>query len=212
MSENLLNSSYLGHRTYFSIAKNHLEIALESKDYMDNIPDLDDVDISEELKYFQQMEESSVISIIFSALTVESFINYYGILKLTRNYFEKHLDKLSVESKWVIIPRMANNEEISPGSHSMELLKDLIKTRNQLAHFKYKQKKSIKLQMFIQKVNSLGSGSVDAMEILEALTSDFLADCENAKKAVNTVYQIIGDLKKIDSDIPTEWLKPLKKS
>lgn len=109
MSENLLNSNYLGHSTYFSIAKNHLEIALESKDYMDEIPAPDDIDINEELRYFKQMEESSVISIIFSALTVESFINY-GILKLTRNYFEKHLDKLSVESKWVIIPRLVNNK------------------------------------------------------------------------------------------------------
>lgn len=92
----------------------------------------------------------------------------------------------------------------------MELLKDLIKTRNQLVHFKYKQKKSRKLQIFIQKINSIGSDSVDVMEILEALTSDYLADCENAKKAVSTVYKIIEDLKKIDSDIPTEWLGTLK--
>lgn len=207
MSENLLKSSYLGHRTYFAIAKNNLKIALDSKYYMDNIPDPDDIDIKEELGYFKQMEQSSTISIIFSALTVESFINYYGILKLTRSYFEKHLDKLSVENKWVIVPRLVNNKEISSGSHSMELLNDLIKARNKLVHFKYKHQSSEKFQEFLQKLDTLrDNNTIDDMEILEGLTSNRLADCENAQKAVNTVYKIIEDLKKIDSDIDTKWL------
>src|SRR3989339_831051 len=50
-------------------------------------------------KLASEREENWYISIVFSALCTEAFINHYGIEKSSRSYFDNYLDKLSTYAK-----------------------------------------------------------------------------------------------------------------
>jgi len=123
-----------------------------------------------------------LITIIFSALSVEAFINDYAIRRFSKKYFEKYLDKLSIISKWIIIPRLANGTQLDPGSKAMEELDWLIKKRHRLVHYKTKM---------------VDSGDVKL--------SHFLWPIE-AERAVNTVISVVLALNEIDKRASAKWL------
>ena len=127
--------------------------------------------------------ELALIVIIFSAFTLEAFINHYGISFLSRKYFSKYLDKLDLFSKWLVIPRIVTVKKLNPGSATMQDLSWLISLRNRLAHFKSK-----------------------TITVEEMKGSDWLW-YEDAKRAVMTVKRVVSLLKRIDSKVDTDWLK-----
>ncbi len=80
--------------------------------------------------------------LVFSAFALESFINGYGVRRLSQTFFEKYLEKASIESKWMLIPKLVSGQSIS-NTKGYTLLKKLIKARNRLAHDKPKYKRSL---------------------------------------------------------------------
>ena len=120
--------------------------------------------------------------IVFSALTLEAYINHYGINRLSRNYFSSYLDKLDVLAKWLVIPRIVTGEKLDPGSNAMQDLSWLVSLRNRLVHFKSK--------------------TITVDEIKE---SDFLWH-EDAERSVRTVKRVVSLLKRIDPKAETDWL------
>ncbi len=82
--------------------------------------------------------ELALIVVVFSAFTLEAYINHYGIEHLSRNYFSNYLDKLDLLAKWIIVPRIVKSKKLDPGSKAMQELSWLISLRNRLAHFKSK--------------------------------------------------------------------------
>jgi hypothetical protein len=127
--------------------------------------------------------ELALIVIVFSAFTLEAYINHYGISRLSRNYFSKYLDKLDLLAKWLIIPRVVTGKKLDPGSAAMQDLSWLVSLRNRLAHFKSKK---------------------ITVEDIEG--SDWLW-YEDAERAVKTVKRVVSLLKRIDSKVETDWLK-----
>jgi len=127
--------------------------------------------------------ELSLIVIIFSAFTLEAYINHYGISRLSRNYFSKYLDKLDLLAKWLVIPRILNGKKLNPGSAAMQDLSWLVSLRNRLAHFKSK-----------------------TITVKELEESDWLW-YEDAERAIRTVKRVVSLLKRIDSKVDTDWLK-----
>jgi hypothetical protein len=126
--------------------------------------------------------ELALIVIVFSAFTLEAFINHHGISRLSRNYFSKYLDKLDLLAKWLVIPRVVTGKKLNPGSAAMQDLSWLVSLRNRLAHFKSK------------------TISMDEIE-----ESDWLWH-EDAQRAVRTVKRTVALLKRIDVKVDTEWL------
>jgi hypothetical protein len=126
--------------------------------------------------------ELALIVIVFSAFTLEAYINHYGINRLSRNYFASYLDKLDLLAKWVVFPRVVTGKEIDPGSRPMQDLSWLVALRNRLAHFKSK-----------------------TMAVEEIKESDFLWH-EDAERAVRTVKRVVSLLKRIDRREETDWL------
>jgi hypothetical protein len=151
-------------------------MSLEGKEMSD-----DDVDFLASSN--DAIGELALIVIVFSAFTLEAFINHYGISHLSRNYFSKYVDKLDLLSKWLVIPRLVTGKKLNPGSAAMQDLSWLVSLRNRLAHFKSK--------------------TITVEEIKE---SDFLW-YEDAKRAVRSVKRVVLLLKRIDSKIDTDWLK-----
>ena len=126
--------------------------------------------------------ELALIVIVFSAFTLEAYINHYGINHFSRNYFSNYLDKLDLLAKWLVIPRVVTGKKLNPGSHAMQDLSWLVSLRNRLAHFKSK--------------------TITVEEIKE---SDFLWH-EDAERAVGTVKRVVSLLKRIDPKAETDWV------
>ncbi len=99
------------------------------------------------IKFGSLAREEAITSVVFSSMTLEAFINEYGINKSGKNYFSNNLDKLSLESKFLIIPKLFGTTFLNPENHEFEQLKWLIKLRNDLVHFKKKSRniKDIKM-------------------------------------------------------------------
>ena len=78
----------------------------------------------------------SIISVVFSAMSIESFIYNYAASYLNDKYVKEHLDKLGVVDKWVIIPRLITGKQINKSECAFNLLKEVIGFRNEYVHNK----------------------------------------------------------------------------
>jgi len=85
------------------------------------------------------IKSTSHIIIVFSALCLESLINDYCALRKSTKFLKNVIDKLDTPSKWVIVPKIIANKEISTDSKAYELLKELFSLRNELVHPKTKE-------------------------------------------------------------------------
>ena len=131
-----------------------------------------------------EIQRAAMVSVVFSALTLEAFINNYGLEHFSRNYFDKHLDKLPAVSKWIVIPKLAIGKEIDSDSRSYEQLKRLFKRRDRLVHYKTKKKK----------LSEMHGGDVWVTE-------------EQGAEAVQTVRSVLGELSRIDDKVSADWLE-----
>jgi len=127
-------------------------------------------------------ELASMVAVVFSALALEAFINHYAGEKLSKSYFENHLDKLDLVSKWIVIPRLIHRRQIETGSHGINSLKWLARRRNQLVHYKTKVK-----------------------TISELEERDWV-NLEEARKSCDAVPALMRELKKLDKNVETDWL------
>ncbi|TET17780.1 MAG: hypothetical protein E3J75_01500 [Dehalococcoidia bacterium] len=123
-----------------------------------------------------------VLTIVFSALSLEACINNYAIERLSKRYLKNYLDKLNLVSKWIIIPQIVTGQQLDPGSEPIQNLGWLVNQRNNLVHFKTKKVKSGQLK-----------------------ASDFLWPVQ-AEKALDTVRIVVLALKKIDKTVNVDWL------
>lgn len=139
----------------------------------------------EDMEYGKLSSEIGIYSrvvVIFCGLALEAFINNYAIRNLSRNYFDKYLDKLDLMSKWIVIPRLLIGSQLDLGSQPLQDLNWLIKQRNELVHFKSKT----------VPVSRLGS--------IKFFTE------KDAQKAILTVKSLALALHKIDRRANETWL------
>jgi len=123
------------------------------------------------------------IVIIFSALTVESYINYYATTRLSKSYLKNYLDRLDILSKWIVIPRVITGKQLHPGSKPIQDLSWLIKLRNELAHFKPRK---------------AAPKYLDDPALLEF--------GYETKKAIGAVRNLVTSLGKIDDKAEVGWV------
>lgn len=81
-------------------------------------------------------DRSAVVTVIFSALTLEALINDYAVSRFSKWFLTRYLDTLNAVSKWLIVPWVAVGTRFSTGGKTMEVLKKLFGLRNKLVHFK----------------------------------------------------------------------------
>jgi len=97
-----------------------------------------DIELS---KYYEEtapmrteIDEAAAIAIIFSEIALEEYIYDFAARHLGDNYVDRHLDRLSLKSKWVVIPRLVCDHEFDTGGQAYEALVCLEKARNKLVH------------------------------------------------------------------------------
>jgi hypothetical protein len=82
----------------------------------------------------QLIEEVAATAVIFSCATAEFYINEFAGRLLGDTYFQAHIDRLDLASKWVVAPRLAVGHRLDRGGRAYELLRRMIAARNDLVH------------------------------------------------------------------------------
>jgi hypothetical protein len=124
-----------------------------------------------------------MITVIFAALTLEAFINNYGIEAYSRSYFDKYLDKLDFVSKWFILPKLNTGKGLNTDHQAFQSLQNLCTLRNRLVHPKTFKRR-----------------------ISEIKDKDWITE-EDAHDAIITVETLVKELKRLDNTIDIAWLE-----
>lgn len=133
--------------TYMSmvrIARQNFSLALNTQKQVNELYEVFKTLEGGEAEYFRsqqlipvenQLGDYSTIAIVFSALAVEGYIYDYAARNLADN-FVKDIDKLSVESKFIVVTKIITGKDFPKGERAFDLLKQLIKNRNRIVHSK----------------------------------------------------------------------------
>jgi hypothetical protein len=116
---------------------------------------------------------SFLTCIVFSAFALESYINGYGVRRLSAKYYKEYLDRLSLESKVVVVPKLVAGRSIL-GTRAHALVKKVIRARNRLAHDKPKHMKDYEREDVETVMTYLNGGrdlakQITAYEAIQAL-------------------------------------------
>ncbi|MDC0716140.1 hypothetical protein [Nannocystis bainbridge] len=82
---------------------------------------------------YEQRQRFAAVAVIFSALTLESFINHYGS-QLDTDLFDA-LDR-SNAAKWQLFPLLRCGKKLKPGTTAMNGIVSLFRIRDRLVHDK----------------------------------------------------------------------------
>ena len=77
--------------------------------------------------------------ILFSAMSVEAFINYYGVVRLGERQFTLHCERLPAERKLRLLLLICDGLELEPKDPLIAALLAVVRRRNALAHPKAKE-------------------------------------------------------------------------
>ena len=83
-----------------------------------------------------RQRDHATVCVVFAAAAAEAYINDFGARFFGDAYFEKHLDKLDIGSKWLVLPRLATGHEMDKSGDCWNRLTELRTRRNGLAHGK----------------------------------------------------------------------------
>jgi len=136
--------------------------------------------------YGLMIKEIAIVHIL-SAAALEAHINGVAAERLTGKDFD-HFEKLSLEAKWLFLPRLLGLESFNPGNEPFQSFSRLIKIRNELVHYKGHQEDWV-------------SGGPPAFLSELGLT---LVDSE---KALKSVFGMIDALARMMKTEPPYWLR-----
>lgn len=178
------------HKMYFKITRDRLDSA---KSLEKSVKELRidpspwiKLDLTDEIlsKYF----ESVVESIVFSGLTVEAFINAYAMARLSKSEFKK-LNNLSLRGKWSEVPNAVTGKKIPEDSQAMLQLAELVKSRNNLVHYKTVGNDPREYYSYIENM------------LQEPQPSYALPLTTQAESNITTIMLLINELKQIDTTV-----------
>ena len=97
-----------------------------------------DVNADDQELEMQLVVEHCRISVVFSAMCIEAFLNDYAAACLGDDEFYSIFDKLSTENKFLFISKFILKAEYNKGESYYCYLKELFRKRNSLVHSKSK--------------------------------------------------------------------------
>lgn len=63
----------------------------------------------------------ATITVVFSTIALESFIHSYAARKLGEGYTDKHVEKMNLHTKWLLVPQLATGKAIPSDHRGIEL-------------------------------------------------------------------------------------------
>jgi hypothetical protein len=182
-------TTFTNHSTFYAIAhRNYIEVQrlkAEHDKYQSDLKDKEitnaDVDFLAEKN--AAIQRHAMVVVIFSALTLEAFINHYAIENFSKSYLNNYLDKLDPVSKWIVIPKLVLGQTLDTDGQPFELLQRLFSLRNTLVHYKTRIKRIDEIQ-----------------------DNDWIREDE-AEEAIQAVWKVVGELSNLDDSQAIDWLK-----
>ncbi len=120
---------------FYRIALDNLATAIEIQRRLEGKTEAELWKSDKEFREKERQYHAILTSVVFSALTAEALINHYGITRLDKADFDR-LEKLTPESKWIVIPKLERGISLDPGRQPFQGLHKLMTLRNTLVHFK----------------------------------------------------------------------------
>jgi hypothetical protein len=80
-------------------------------------------------------------TVVFAAMAVESFLNYYGVKRLGEEFYRENYERLSTTQKVAALVATCAEQLLRPDSELLEVTKRLARARNQLVHPKAREPK-----------------------------------------------------------------------
>lgn len=93
---------------YMDIAKEANHVAQSTAKTRNDLISKKSSDHNKIIEAGSSVHKTSTVSVVFSAMAIEAFINEYGITQSSKKFFKNHLDNLNLISKLVLIPKLAN--------------------------------------------------------------------------------------------------------
>lgn len=78
--------------------------------------------------------------VVFSAMTIEAFLNFYGVVRLTEAEFTSHFERLGVVPKFRQLLLVCDSLSVPNNDPMVKTLASLANRRNDLAHPKTKER------------------------------------------------------------------------
>jgi hypothetical protein len=154
---------------YFEISKHSLENVERLVANRNNELKTAPINYNQLIQFANSIHNEAIITVVFCTMTLEAYINEYGIANSSRSFFQNHLEKLNLISKFTLIPKLNNKPELDTDKQDFQDLKWLINLRNDLTHFKIKEKNISDISM-----------------TLSIEQKDFITE-EHARKAIKTL-------------------------
>lgn len=177
------------YQTHFAIAYQHFQAA---EKYSHGMPiPRTGWDMHHNAQRHFLIQSTAIVATVFSAFTLESFINHYGAINLSEDSF-KTLERKSPVEKWKKIPKEILGKTISTDGLAYQNLRWLFEKRDEFAHSK-------------TKVITLGEVFEEKFD-RESLGAENLGTVNEARRAINTVREIVDELKQLDPQVDTDWL------
>ena len=149
-----------------------------------------------ELNLVNQYEEFChciVISIVFSAMAIEAFINNYGAACLGDDFFYENFDRLSVIGKLQLISKFLLKKELDKSKEYYYCLKTTFSERDKFIH-----SKTISTHDYLIKNGyTIHHNIEDALDSLEYMRDDPILDQEDMKVDLKLSYTAIKAMKNI---------------
>lgn len=80
----------------------------------------------------------ATVVVVFTITALESYIYGYATRSLGEKYAKRHVEKLNLISKWIVVPKLVTGKEIPSDHKGITMLRKLVKARNHIVHLKGK--------------------------------------------------------------------------
>jgi hypothetical protein len=127
-----------------------------------------------------EMAEAASIVIVFAVIAAEAYIYDFAARHLGDTYVERHLDKLNLQSKWVVVPKLVKGYSLPSDGQAFQALVELTRDRNEIVHSK------------TRKMPVWGTDSANKL-IMHAVSLDARAD-----QAIRALDTLRGECQKFD--------------
>ena len=183
-------------------AKNYLQAEKQLNDLRGHSLCVDELAIGREI--FQH----AVTCIVFSALTIESYINDYLCKIVGDMFFYDNLQSLSVISKLQLCYRIITSKELDKETSACyALLKKLMKMRNEFVHNKSYECPTMSVEDVEFYNEALAQGLVQEHsyeDFISSIIEDRTIDLTNARDSLRAVFEVAKIIDSIDDHAYSE--------
>jgi len=198
MSDDFVQFARVGaHGRYLNIANDYFSKFKEKeKEASKYVQDLhgngaynDDAYNADHDRLLDEWQDNGLVSTIFYALFLESFIYDYGCIFLGDKYVTDNLDKLDFVSKWIVIPKIAHNYDVDRSKEFFSSLKRLSKDRNSLIHSKSRPMNPIANRSYMDDHKEFKNSVLNANRATKLALSEL--DNASARYPVKSMFEVI---------------------